>query len=116
MVEAYHPERVLRQFDIVQRIPSTSLIPTYVSHLRTATGYKVTFSYYAQSLWGRALDHLLRDRGVAVTRPSDIVPSYMEWYRRFSHPIVMPPARRATQEVHVPEFSDTIYEDLSVVS
>ena len=116
MVEAYHPERVLRQFGIVQRIPGRPLIPAHVRRLRTAAKYTVKFSYYAQSLWDRALDHLLSDRGVAVTRPSDTVPGYMEWYRRFSHPVVMPPARRSDHEVHVPEFSDTRYDDLSAVS
>ena len=116
MVEAYHPERVLRQFGIVQRIPGAPLIPAHVSRLRTAAGYKVKFSYYAQSLWGRALDHLLRDRGDAVTRALDTVPGYMEWYRRVNHPIVMPLARRTAQEVHVPKFSDTRYKDLLAVS
>ena len=107
---------MLRQFGIIQRIPGSPLMPAHVSRLRTAAGYKVNFSYYAQILWDRALDHLLRDRADVVTRASDTVPGYMEWYRRVSHPIVMPPARRVSHEIHVPEFTDTRYEDLSVVS
>jgi len=116
VVEAYHPERVLRQFGIVQRIPGPPLIPAHVSRLRTGAGYKVKFSFYAQSLWGRAHDHLLRDRAEVVTRPSDTVPGYLEWYRQVSHPIVQPPHLRASHEVHVPEFVDTRYDDLSLVS
>ena len=116
MVEAYHPERVLRQFGILQRIPGPPLLPAHVSRLRTGAGYKVKFSQYAQSLWDRAHDHLLRDRTHLVTRPGDTVEGYLEWFRLVSHPIVQPPHRRSSHEVNVPQFDYAGYDDLNMVS
>ena len=115
VAEPYHPDRVLRQFQMVQTIPRAPLRPNKSKRGRTAQGYIVTFGYLAQ-LWDQAIDHLLQNRSCPITRPSDCVPGYLEWYRRVSHPIVQNPKRRSTHQPHVPDFEDTRYAEIITVS
>ena len=97
VVEPYHPERVLRQFGRIQTIPRAPLAPERATRGSTAASYRIRYLYHAQE-WDRWEDHLLSraSRSHPVTRPTDSVPGFMDWYSRITHLAVHPPECRSS--------------------
>ena len=93
IVEVYLSERTVRYLGFVQAIPPPPMRPTHA--LRPAHGtYSVTFAsppIYTEA-WsrfpfcGRIGDQALRRASV----PSEVDPSYVDWFRVSSHPYILP--------------------------
>ncbi|KAK9097792.1 hypothetical protein Syun_024837 [Stephania yunnanensis] len=75
-ISAYHPERVLRQFGLVQTIPSNPLPPI------SKRAFQMVF---LDQFWERWESHVLSlsARGERVSQPWDVATSsYLHWYGR----------------------------------
>ena len=97
VVEPYHPKRVLRQFGRIQTILHAPLAPTRASRGSTAGSYRIVYVFLDQ-MWERWEDHLLSQasRSHPITRPSDCVPDYLDWYFRIMHLVIQPPESRSS--------------------
>jgi len=98
VVEAYYPERVLRQFGRLQTIPTMPMIPHLLNARgKTSQAYKVAYSVNAwtHDNWrNHLLNDKLRSRPVRV--PWECDSKYMEWFLKITHPYVQPLDLRKT--------------------
>ncbi|KAK3169157.1 hypothetical protein Dsin_000061 [Dipteronia sinensis] len=87
-IEPYHPERVLRQFDLVQTIPPDPLLSLRV---KSRTISEVC-TIWDQS-WDKWDSHLLSSsaRGEVISYPSECCYNYLDWFGRISHVMVQHP-------------------------
>ncbi|KAI8573113.1 hypothetical protein RHMOL_Rhmol01G0253200 [Rhododendron molle] len=92
VVEPYLPDRVLRQFGLMQFIPGPPLAPLRGSRGSTAATYSVVYQY-TDALWQNWRDHLLHeDKRVPVRAgvPWESHNDYLLWFRTVSHLRVSP--------------------------
>lgn len=91
-VEPYHPDRVLRQFGKRQKVPYPPLIPNEVRRGNTSQKYKLAF-HVLGGYFQYWRTHVLSAevRGGTANPAWECSPDYMDWYRKFSHPIVQNP-------------------------
>lgn len=75
----YLPDRVLRQFGFVQRIPDD---PRSIRRRPVSPDEM-------DRMWANFDQHII-DTGSCVVDPSDTVPGYIEWFRTVSHPYIYP--------------------------
>lgn len=116
IVEPYHPDRVLRQFGRIQRIPPTPLAPQRATRGATANQYRIAYNYLDQ-IWERWHNHVLSpiERGQSAAHPWDCAPNYMEWFLRVSHPIIQNPVHRSTFNPRVEESQGSSSIDTQLV-
>ncbi|KAF7143368.1 hypothetical protein RHSIM_Rhsim05G0112400 [Rhododendron simsii] len=87
VVEPYLPDRVLRQFGLVQLVPGPPLAPLRGTRGSTSATYSVVYEY-TDGLWQNWLDHMLHeDKRVPVTLgiPWESHQDYLPWFKRVSH-------------------------------
>ncbi|XP_058216531.1 protein MAINTENANCE OF MERISTEMS-like [Rhododendron vialii] len=87
VVEPYLPDRVLRQFGLVQLVPGPPLAPLRGTRGSTSATYSVVYQY-TNGLWQNWRDHMLHeDKRVPVTPgiPWESHQDYLPWFRRVSH-------------------------------
>jgi len=97
------PERVLRQYGYVQRIPRP---PTDIE-LIAADDVAHAFMEFALHV----LSHQHKGDPVPDNQPGGHTKGYMRWFVRVSHPIVNPPtAIPAAPPRHVPPYEEVIVE------
>ncbi|KAF7129007.1 hypothetical protein RHSIM_Rhsim10G0126300 [Rhododendron simsii] len=87
-VEPYLPDRVLRQFGLLQRIPANPIAPSFAS--RGQHKYDVVYEWN-EGFWSSSDYHLVpedkRER-VPLGIPWACTEDYLPWLRVFSHPRV----------------------------
>ncbi|OVA07425.1 Aminotransferase-like [Macleaya cordata] len=81
VIEPYHPDRVMRQFGLVQSIP------------RPPIKKKVVHDIVSHQ-WDNWTSQLLVQRGEPISKPWDCGHDYMEWFRSVSHTCVQNPLHR----------------------
>jgi len=92
IVEPYHPERVLRQFDRVQIIPPLSIPPSHCRRGYSAKQYRLSYNS-VDYFWERWRNHVLskEEKSVPVTYQWETIDQYMDWYLHISHPVIQNP-------------------------
>lgn len=99
IVEAYHPERVVRQMGRVQGIPRPPMVPNVKVRKGDGSYYKVEHTHdhcYLENWRSHLLEEAARGNKVP---PSTIceyitIPGYESWLYRYSHVLVQRPSRR----------------------
>ncbi|KAI8534822.1 hypothetical protein RHMOL_Rhmol10G0126500 [Rhododendron molle] len=95
VVEPYLPDRVLRQFSLVQFVPGPPLAPLRGSRGSIAATYSVVYQY-TDALWQNWRDHLLHEEEGVLVRSGVLWEShhdYLPWFRTVSHLRVSPNRR-----------------------
>jgi hypothetical protein len=100
------PERVLRQYGYVQRIPRP---PTDIEDL-AADDVAHAFTEFALHV----LSHQQRGHPVPDNQPWAHTRGYMKWFVRVSHPIVNPPAAIPDYAADAPPRPVPAYEEVLV--
>ncbi|KAG5528431.1 hypothetical protein RHGRI_029193 [Rhododendron griersonianum] len=89
---SYLPDRVLRQFDLVQFVLGPPLAPLRGSKGSTAVTYSVVYQY-TDALWQNWRDHLLHEDKRVLVRfgvPWESHHEYLPWFRTVSYLRVSP--------------------------
>ncbi|XP_012855525.1 PREDICTED: serine/threonine-protein phosphatase 7 long form homolog [Erythranthe guttata] len=105
-LEPYHPDRVLRQFGRVQKIPGQPYMSDAMFRKQKRGTPHPVFAAYQNIYSERWEDHLLNERSrsvpVVLGEP-DTTPDYMDWYRERTITILstLPVSRPQTPERHM---------------
>jgi hypothetical protein len=97
VVEPYAPDRILRQFGYPQTRPQGMRMPADFGRPADPRGhYFNDYGEFVDLQWMGRRDNGITfgNRSRRVKMPFDAHPDYMDWYRRISHPHVLPPAHR----------------------
>ncbi|KAF7153088.1 hypothetical protein RHSIM_Rhsim01G0119600 [Rhododendron simsii] len=87
VVEPYLPDRVLRQFSLMQLVPRPPLAPLRGTRGSMSATYSVIYQY-TDALRQNWRDHMLHeDKRVLITPgiPWESHQDYLSWFRRVSH-------------------------------
>lgn len=113
IVEPYMPDRVLRQFSLIQLIPGSPLAPSRdtAGASRSSVPYMVS-----ENIWENWRDHLVNDSMRVKVKPG--VPweshlDYLPWFRRVSW-YRMAPGR--TQDDLIESVDERIIKGLAILS
>jgi len=92
IIEPYMPDRILRQFGFIQRIPSSPLQPIKVKRPVLALSYKVEYPAM-ESQWSMQAAHELQlhHYGTRAMPCYEAYDDYIRWYLRISHPRIQNP-------------------------
>ncbi|KAF7143626.1 hypothetical protein RHSIM_Rhsim05G0087700 [Rhododendron simsii] len=92
VLEPYLPDRVLRQFGMVQLVPGPPLVPLRGSRGANSHSYSVVYAY-TDGQWENWRDHVMNaDKRVAIQHgvPWESHPDYLPWFLTVSHFRVSP--------------------------
>ncbi|KAF7143288.1 hypothetical protein RHSIM_Rhsim05G0108800 [Rhododendron simsii] len=92
VLEPYLPDRVLRQFGMVQLVPGPPLVPLRGSRGANSHSYSVVYAY-TDGQWENWRDHVMNaDKRVAIQPgvPWESHPDYLPWFLTVSHFRVSP--------------------------
>ncbi|KAK9160331.1 hypothetical protein Syun_006672 [Stephania yunnanensis] len=93
VVEPYHPERILRQFDHVQSIPDPPYRPLKAHRGPSANKYTIKYGSQ-QDNWERWRNYLLAPEvhGDKAEFEFLATPDYLPWFHKVSHPLITNPS------------------------
>ncbi|XP_012841994.1 PREDICTED: serine/threonine-protein phosphatase 7 long form homolog [Erythranthe guttata] len=83
-LEPYHPDRVLRKFGRVQKIPSQPYMSNAMFRKQKRGTPHLVFAAYPYIYSERWEDHMLNERSISISvvlGEPDTTPDYMDWYR-----------------------------------
>lgn len=118
IAEAYHPDRVLRQFGLVQGVPEPPIEPVYILREDELRAYGVTHSAEQLDRWDADPRPLIELQGPQAQHGWDFSDDYLEFLDRASHVLVDPrsirrdppiPMTRGVDALAVSLFIDTIF-------
>ncbi|KAI8551551.1 hypothetical protein RHMOL_Rhmol06G0195600 [Rhododendron molle] len=92
VLEPYLPDRVLRQFGMVQLVPGPPLVPLRGSRGGNSHSYTVVYAY-TDGQWENWRDHVINaDKRVPIQLgvPWESHPDYLPWFSKVSHLRVSP--------------------------
>ncbi|KAF7145625.1 hypothetical protein RHSIM_Rhsim04G0154500 [Rhododendron simsii] len=92
VLEPYLPDRVLRQFGMVQLVPGPPLVPLRGSRGANSHSYSVVYAY-TDGQWENWRDRVMNvDKRVAIQPgvPWESHPDYLPWFPTVSHFRVSP--------------------------
>lgn len=97
--ELYLPQRFLRQFGIVQPIPTNPFTLNKKKYKSSSKSFKAAYFNVGDFIWAEWANHMLNESITSkeVVNPWDCEDNYIQWYQQASHPIVANPSRRITE-------------------
>lgn len=112
----YLPQRFLRQFGYVQPIPSTPFTLIKKKFKSSPRGFKATYNYAGEFGWTEWRNHLLSDSLTSknAIHPWECDDTYMEWYKKESHPLVANPTKRVTEPFNPNDHKSVLIRIVSI--
>ncbi|KAK9732693.1 hypothetical protein RND81_04G015500 [Saponaria officinalis] len=94
VVEAYQPERCMRQLSFVRMIPRTMPHRGKFHRPAKALGYRVDYGDYAVHPWESWPNHrvVLSSLSRLSLSPRDVDPNYLPWFLSISHHFIINPS------------------------